>query len=163
MNKNDIYNLLEEKNIFHEITEHEAVYNMEDLANLNLPYPEYDAKNIFVRDDKKQNYYLITIKDDKRVDLKQFREDYNTRKLSFVSENDLLNILNLIPGSVSPFGLLNDKDCIVKFYLDEDFIKTEKGLIGVHPNENTATVWLKANDLIEIIKEHGNEVNIIKL
>ncbi len=163
MNKNDIYNLLEEKNIFHEITEHEAVYNMEDLANLNLPYPEYDAKNIFVRDDKKQNYYLITVKDDKRVDLKQFREDYNTRKLSFVSENDLLNILNLIPGSVSPFGLLNDKDCIVKFYLDEDFIKTEKGLIGVHPNENTATVWLKANDLIEIIKEHGNEVNIIKL
>ncbi len=163
MNKNDIYNLLEEKNIFHEITEHEAVYNMEDLANLNLPYPEYDAKNIFVRDDKKQNYYLITVKDDKRVDLKQFREDYNTRKLSFVSENDLLNILNLIPGSVSPFGLLNDKDCIVKFYLDEDFINTEKGLIGVHPNENTATVWLKANDLIEIIKEHGNEVNIIKL
>ena len=163
MNKNDIYNLLEEKNIFHEITEHEAVYNMEDLANLNLPYPEYDAKNIFVRDDKKQNYYLITVKDDKRVDLKQFREDYNTRKLSFVSENDLLNILNLIPGSVSPFGLLNDKDCIVKFYLDEDFIKSEKGLIGVHPNENTATVWLKANDLIEIIKEHGNEVNIIKL
>ena len=163
MNKNDIYNLLEEKNIFHEITEHEAVYNMEDLANLNLPYPEYDAKNIFVRDDKKQNYYLITVKDDKRVDLKQFREDYNTRKLSFVSENDLLNILNLIPGSVSPFGLLNDKDCIVKFYLDEDFVKTEKGLIGVHPNENTATVWLKANDLIEIIKEHGNEVNIIKL
>ncbi len=163
MNKNDIYNLLEEKNIFHEITEHEAVYNMEDLANLNLPYPEYDAKNIFVRDDKKQNYYLITVKDDKRVDLKQFREDYNTRKLSFVSENDLLNILNLIPGSVSPFGLLNDKDCIVKFYLDEDFIKTEKGLIGVHPNENTATVWLKANDLVDIIKEHGNEVNIIKL
>ena len=43
--------------------------------------------------------------------LKKFKEDHNTRKLSFVSENDLMKVLNLIPGSVSPFGLLNDKEC----------------------------------------------------
>ena len=88
MKKEDIYKLLEEKCVWHEIVEHEAVWNMEDLAKVKLPYPDADAKNVFVRDDKKQNYYLITVKDDKRVDLKKFREDHNTRKLSFVSEND---------------------------------------------------------------------------
>ena len=85
MKKEDIYKLLEEKGVWHEITEHGAVWNMEDLANLDLPYPEDEAKNIFVRDDKKRNYYLITVKDDKRVDLKKFQADYETSKLSFVS------------------------------------------------------------------------------
>ncbi len=163
MKKEDIYKLLEEKGVWYEITEHEAVFNMEELDSVDLPYPEYDAKNVFVRDDKKQNYYLITVKDDKRVDLKKFKDDYNTRKLSFVSPNDLDLILKLIPGSVSPFGLLNDEECKVKFYLDKAFTTSPKKIIGIHPNDNTATVWLKTEDLIEIIKEHGNEVNVIKI
>ena len=162
MKKEDIYKLLEEKCVWHEIVEHEAVWNMEDLAKVKLPYPDADAKNVFVRDDKKQNYYLITVKDDKRVDLKKFKEDHNTRKLSFVSENDLLEILNLIPGSVSPFGLLNDKECRVKFFLDKAFT-VNKAIVGIHPNDNTATVFVKANDLIDIIKEHGNEVEVVKI
>ena len=162
MNKQDIYDLLEKKGIWCEKVEHEAVFNMEDLAKVDLPYPEADAKNVFVRDDKKKNYYLITIGKDKRVDLKKFQENHNTRKLSFVSENSLKEILDLIPGSVSPFGLLNDKECKVKFYLDKDFIANE-GIIGIHPNDNTATVFLKTNDLIDVIKEHGNKVEIIRI
>lgn len=162
MNKQDIYDLLEKKGVWHEIVEHEAVFNMEDLAKVDLPYPEADAKNVFVRDDKKKNYYLITIGKDKRVDLKKFQENHGTRKLSFVSENSLKEILNLIPGSVSPFGLLNDKECKVKFYLDKDFTANE-GIIGIHPNDNTATVFVKTNDLIDIIKEHGNKVEIIRI
>ncbi|WP_319637431.1 hypothetical protein [[Clostridium] scindens] len=42
-----------------EITEHEAVYNMAELSGIKIPYPEYDAKSLFVRDDKKRNYYLL--------------------------------------------------------------------------------------------------------
>lgn len=162
MNKQDIYNLLDEKGIWHEVVEHEAVWNMEDLAKIKLPYPNRDAKNVFVRDDKKQNYYLITVKNDKRVDLKKFQQEHNTRKLSFVSENDLMEKLKLIPGSVSPFGLLNDEVCEVKFFLDKAFT-VQGGIIGVHPNENTATVFLKANDLISLIEEHGNSVEVVKI
>lgn len=73
-----------------------------------------------------------------------------------------MHIMNLIPGSVTPLGLLNDKDLKVEFYLEQDFLKG-KQIIGVHPNDNTATLWLKVPDLIEIIKEHGNKVNIMKL
>lgn len=160
MNKEEIYNYLKENNIKYEIDEHKAVYNMEELKDIVLKYPESDAKNILVRDDKKRNYYLITTKGDKKVDLKDFKNKYNTRSLSFASETDLMNILGLIPGAVTPLGLLNDKDLKVEFYLDSYF---KDKIIGVHPNDNTATVWMSSSDLIEIIEEHGNKVNIIDL
>ena len=69
MNKQEVYQFLKDNNIQYEVTEHPAVYNMEEMDNLHLPYP-YSAKNLFVRDDKKANYYLITVKEEKRVNLK---------------------------------------------------------------------------------------------
>ena len=135
---------------------------MEDLDKLKLPYLECDAKNLFCRDDKKNNYYLITLKKDKRADLKFFQKQNNTRRLSFASSEDLKVILNLIPGSVTPLGLLNDKSLQVKFYLDKDFLENNQ-IIGIHPNDNTATVWLRVADLIDIIKEQGNEVNVVEM
>lgn len=96
------------------------------------------------------------------MDLKTFSNNNNTRRLSFASSEDLMSILNLIPGSVTSFGLLNDKNLKVTFYLDKEFLENKK-IIGVHPNENTATIYLKVEDLINIIKEHGNKVNIVEL
>lgn len=162
MNKDEIYEYLRNKNIWFEITEHKAVYNMEELSEVNLPYPEADAKNLFVRDDKKRNYYLITVKGDKRVDLKAFRRKYETRPLSFASGDDLMKIMGLIPGAVTPLGILNDAEHKVQFFLDEAFLSSP-GLVGVHPNDNTATVWLKAEDLMSLVKEHGNVVQMIQL
>lgn len=160
MNKQEIYEYLNDKNVWHEITEHEAVYNMQELESVELPYPDADGKNLFVRDDKKANYYLITVKGDKRVDLKEFRKTHGTRNLSFASADDLMNIMGLIPGAVSPLGILNDAELKVHFYIDKDFMN-DSHLIGIHPNDNTATVWLKVEDLIEIIKEHGNSVEVV--
>ena len=162
MNKKDVLYFLEKEKVKYEITEHEAVFNMEQLAQVELPYPECDAKNIFVRDDKKLNYYLITVKNNKRVDLKVFKKTYGTRHLSFASEEDLLDILKLKAGSVSPLGLLNDNQLKVKFYLDKDFLVGNQ-IIGVHPNDNTATVWLNANELVNLIKKHGNEIEIVEI
>ena len=160
--KQGIYNYLKEKGISHEITEHAAVFNMEELDAVELPYPDCDAKNLFVRDDKRRSYYLITVKGDKRVDLKEFRKAYGTKPLTFVKPDELADILGLIPGAVTPFGLLNDTEKKVVFYIDTAFTE-DPGLIGIHPNDNTATVWLKAEDLIGIIQEHGNEVHIVAL
>lgn len=162
MNKKEIYDYLKQKNIWYEITKHKAVYNMNDLLDVKLPYPEGDAKNIFVRDDKKKNYYLITIKGTKKVNLKEFRHENNTRPLSFASENDLLELLNLTPGSVTPLGLLNDKNHKVEFFIDCELLE-EPGIIGVHPNENTATVWLKTSDLLAILEENNVKVHLVKI
>ena len=160
--KQEIYAYLKEKGIRHEITEHTAVFNMEELDAVELPYPDRDAKNLFVRDDKRRSYYLITVKGDKRVDLKEFRKTYGTKPLTFVKPDELADILGLIPGAVTPFGLLNDSEKKVVFYIDAAF-QDGSGLIGVHPNDNTATVWLKADDLISIIQEHGNEVHVVEI
>lgn len=162
MNKQEVYAFLKSQNIPFEVTEHKAVFNMEELNSVELPYPSADAKNLFVRDDKKKNYYLITVHGDKRVDLKEFRKAHGLRNLSFASAEDLFAILQLTPGSVTPLGLLNDPDNKVKFFLDEGFLE-EPGLIGVHPNDNTATVWLKTADLLRLIREHGNEIETVEL
>ena len=157
MNKQETYEYLNERQVSYEITEHKAVYNMAEAAEIALPYPEFEAKNLFVRDDKKRNYYLITVKGDKRVDLKEFKQKHQTRSLSFASDADLINYLGLIPGAVTPLGLLNDAEHKVQFFIDREFLQ-DAGMIGVHPNDNTATIWLKATDLVRILEEHGTAV-----
>lgn len=162
MTKEEVYDFIKHKNIWYEITEHKRVFTMDELDNIVLPYPEADAKNLFIRDDKKRNYYLITVSGKKKVDLSVFREKYNTRRLSFANEKDLMEILKLIPGSVTPLGLLNDKENLVKYYLDSYFIN-KCDIIGMHPCDNSATLWLKTTDLINILKENGTIVNIVDL
>lgn len=162
MNKQETYDYLTKKGVEYEVTEHKAVFNMAELDEVNLPYPECDAKNLFVRDNKKRNYYLITVKGDKRVNLKEFRKQNGTKPLTFASPEDLLAIMGLTPGSVTPLGVLNDTELKVHAFIDKDFLD-ELYIIGVHPNDNTATVWLKAEELIKLMREHGNTVDIVEL
>ena len=162
MGKNEIYNLLNSQGIKYELVNHKAVYNMAEMSEVELPHPEADAKNLFVRDDKKRNYYLITVRGSKRVDLNEFRQNYGTRRLSFASDADLLAYLGLTPGSVTPLGLLNDAECKVQLFIDEELLAPD-ALIGVHPNDNTATIFLKTADLLKLIAAHGNKVQPVKI
>ena len=161
MNKSETLHYLDQHGIKYEIVEHQAVYNMAEMEKIALPHPEADAKNLFVRDDKKRNYYLLTIKGDKRVNLQQFREENGTRRLSFASPQDLKEKLDLAPGSVTPLGLINDPRHEIPFYLDSYF--RQQSRIAVHPNDNTATIWLKPQALIHLIKDLGNPVKVVKM
>lgn len=156
MKKEEIYQYLTEHHIPYEVTEHKAVFHMGELDPAKLPYPEWLAKNLFIRDDKKRNYYMITVKGEKRVDLKTFRRQNGLRPLCFASAEDLQAILGLTPGSVTPLGLLNDTGHQVHFFMDTEFVGHK---IGIHPNDNTATVWLQADDLLELIQKEGNPVS----
>lgn len=160
MNQAEVCRYLDEHGISYEKMEHRAVYNMEEAEALRLPHPEWDAKNLFVRDDKKQFYALITVKGDKRVDLKAFRKAQGLRNLSLASEEELMGYMRLSPGTVSPLGLLNDPAHRVHFYIDAELAE---GGIAVHPNENTATLWLRTADLIRLLREYGTEVRVVKI
>ena len=96
----------------------------------------------------------------KRVDLKGFRRQHGLRALSFASTVELFSIMELTPGAVTPLGILNDTESRVHFYLDEEFIGNK---IGVHPNDNTATIWMQADDLMGLIQKHGNEAEYVKI
>ena len=155
MGKEDILRLLEERQIPYKIAEHEAIYTMAESDALHLPDGDAVAKNLFIRDDKKKRYFLLTLRENKRLDLKALQAKLGTRRLSCASEEDLGRILGLVKGSVTPLGALNDVECLVECFIDLDY---RDRLIGVHPNTNTATLWIQANDLFGLIRRHGNQV-----
>ena len=157
--KREILELLKERGVEHEVIEHEAVFTMQEMEQLHMDGTPDVAKNLFARDPKKHNYYLIVHREDKYVSLKEFGPSICGKPLRLASEDDLDKFLGLKPGSVSTFGLLNDESRTVKLLMDEDF---RGGRIGLHPNENTVTIFMAVDDLIKIIEEHGNPIEFVK-
>lgn len=158
-NRNAILDLLKERQIPFELTEHPALASANPEIEKNFPHPDRIAKNLFVRDDKKKNYYLITVTTEQKADLKAFRKSRGLRPLSFGSADELMDHLQILPGSVSPFCLLNNENRDVHFFLNQDVAKGQ--VIGVHPNDNTATVWLSPEDLVNLLAEFGIETEVV--
>ena len=159
--KEEVYKYLDSLNIKYKKVEHKAVFTMEEMSKLNLEDESEVVKNLFIRDDKKQNYYLILVKGDKRVNLKELRNNLGLRPLTFASEEDLEIYLGLKKGSVTILGILNDTEHKVKVLIDKD-IKVFKE-IGAHPNENTASIWLTLEDIEKILKLNNVNYNFIDL
>lgn len=160
MIREDVFRLLDSQDICYDLSEHGPVYTIEEIDALQLKNADCIAKNLFIRDDKKRQYFLLTVQKDKRADLKQLQARLGTRKLSFASEADLSSILGLTKGEVTPLGVLNDQEHRITVLLDIAF---QDKLIGVHPNTNTATVWLQADDLFQLIEQHGNMAQWIEI
>ena len=156
--KQEIKMFLEEKNIPFEWVEHKAVFTIEEMEELGLESMDEIAKNLFLRDQKGKRHFLVVVKGLKQVNLKELGEKLGT-KLSFASEERLEKYLGLAKGSVTPLGILNDESCAVEVYIDEDLCKMKR--IGVHPNENTASVYLSPDNLLDIIREHGNPLEVL--
>lgn len=160
MDKRQILDTLQAHEVPYELHEHTPVYTMEEMHALGLPGDEQVAKNLFLRDDKKRNYYLITVQGDQPVDLKQLRDLLQSRRLSFASEEDLQAYLGLQKGAVTPLGMLEDRPHRVQFFLDERFRGQR---IGMHPGVNTATVFLQADDLMRMLSELGCDPHWLNL
>lgn len=161
MGKDEVVAYLKERGCAFELVEHEAVFTMEAMEALNLPFGGEIVKNLFLRDDKKRNYYLVVMPESEPANLKALRAALGARPLRFASEEDLAARLGLYAGSVSPFGILNDEDATVQVVFDEK-VRAFSGL-GVHPNDNTATVHVKMDDLVAIIADHGNPYCFVDL
>lgn len=157
--KQEVKSFLEEKNIPFEWVEHKAVYTIEEMEELGLESMDEIAKNLFLRDQKGKRHFLVVIRADKQANLKELGEKLSVGKLSFASEERLEKYMGLKKGAVSPLGVLNDENCAVEVFFDEDFTKMPR--IGVHPNENTASVYLSSEDLLRVIREHGNRLEIV--
>ena len=168
--KEEVKVFLKEKGIPFRWVEHKAVYTIEEMEELGLEKMEETAKNLFLRDAKGKRHFLVTLHKDKKADLKELEADKQANlkergeklggvRLSFASEERLEKYLGLKKGAVTPLGILNDTACAVKVFLDRDFLEKEE--IGVHPNDNTASVYLKTADLMQIIKEHGNSLEVL--
>jgi Ala-tRNA(Pro) deacylase len=156
-----VYAALDALGIAYERHEHPAVFNAEDASKYWDPIPGVQCKNLFLRNKKGDKHYLVVVGIDKRVDLKDLVKAVADDRLSFGSPERLLAELGLTPGSVSPFGLLNDEDGSVRVLIDEDLRGAER--LMFHPNINTATVVVSWADLERFLSTRRNSVRLVSL
>ena len=143
----DLYEVLNDLNIEYKQVEHEPVYTVSEAKNVDMSLEGVGCKNLFLID--KKEYYLVILEENKKANLKEIGKLVSKTHLSFVREKELYDILGLIPGSVSPFGIINDKENKVTLIIDEE-LKNKKLLF--HPNTNTKTISINYGDLIKFIE-----------
>ena len=143
-----IYEVLDKLKIKYEEITHEAVFTVEEANAIEEAINGVGCKNLFLTN-KKWKYYIYVLEDSKQANLKELQTFLNEKRLSFGKEEELNEILNLTKGSVTPLGIINDKDNLVTIILDKDL---ENKKILAHPNVNTKTVSLEYQDLIKIIE-----------
>ncbi len=159
--KNAVCQYLDSLKITYERHDHAPIFTMEEIHEADLDPNGYIAKNLFLRDGAGKRHMLVTIADGKNADLKVLRSIFQSSRLSFGSEERLFDRLKLTKGSVSPMGLMNDPEKTVEFYFDKDLLKNP--LIGIHPNHNSATLFLSPEDLIKAIESTGHEIVYIEI
>lgn len=145
----------------YEITEHPAVYTIAEMQTHGLTALGEVCKNLFVRDNKGTQHFLVAVPQDREINLKAMALTLDSTKLSFASAQRLEKYLGVTSGAVSPFGILNDEGREVVVVLDAAL--QGAGRIGLHPNDNTATVWLDWDGLKKFITAQGNELRVVKL
>ena len=156
-----VYDKLNELKIKYTVIEHPPVYTIEEMDSLGIFNDVNICKNLFVRNDKGNKHYLIVIRKDKQADLKEISARISESRLSFASEERLLKHLGLKKGEVTPLGIINDEEHSVIILLDKDL--DGKKPLGVHPNDNSATVVITFYSLIKYIKHFGNKLNTITI
>jgi Ala-tRNA(Pro) deacylase len=156
-----VYAALDALGIHYERHEHPAVFNSEDASKFWDPIAGVQCKNLFLRNKKGDRHYLVVLEISKRADLKDLVKVVGDDRLSFGSPDRLMAKLGLTPGSVSPFGLINNADGSVRVIIDADL--RGKDRLIFHPNINTASVVVSWDDLEKFLKTRTNTVRIVSL
>jgi Ala-tRNA(Pro) deacylase len=156
-----VYAALDALGIRYERYAHPAVFNAEDASRHWNPIGGTQCKNLFLRNKKGDRHYLVVLEISKRADLKDLVKLVGDDRLSFGSPERLMGKLGLTPGSVSPFGLINDADGSVRVLLDADLKGADRLIF--HPNINTASVVVSWEDLERFLATRSNVVRVISL
>tara|TARA_B110000196_G_scaffold141053_1_gene122141 strand:- start:369 stop:875 length:507 start_codon:yes stop_codon:yes gene_type:complete len=157
LTEKNILKLLQNQGFSFKIYNHEALYTVNDSSEKRGEIKGAHSKNLFLKN-KKNNFFLISCLENRQVDLKKMTKCLNLGNISFAKEDPLFKWLGVRPGSVTPFGLLNDINNKVEFYLDSGFLTHET--INFHPLVNTSTINLLTNDFINFLIENNKKVNI---
>ncbi len=159
MNEADVTGFLDAKGIGYELFRHPAVFSANDGLPESIGHPDAVTKNLFLRDDKRQNRYLVVMPVAVRADLKALAAAIPSRHLSFVPEDELQATLGVSHGSVTPLALLGAPSAAVAV-IDARLLN---GLVGVHPLHNEATLFLQCADLMSLLEDSGTTVMVANL
>ena len=156
-----LYRVLDELGISYEPHEHPPVFTASEAAEHWAGIDGTPVKNLFLRNKKGDRHYLVILPIDKQADLRQLVKAIGDDRLSFGSPERLMARLGLTPGSVSPFGLVNDTSKSVQVMIDAD-LRTAERLI-FHPNINTASLSIAFADFEKFLASRGNVVRFVKV
>lgn len=155
----NVIEYLKDNNINFKLFEHPAVFTCEEAEKYTKDVKGIHLKNLFLKDRKSKRFYLVIMPHNKRLDMKHLSEVLEDN-LKFANEDNLKDILNLNPGSVSVFGLLNDKENQVKLIIHKDVVESE--YVSFHPNINTQTLEIQQKEFEIYLKIVGNEFEILE-
>lgn len=134
----NLQHFFQENNIQYKLYTHPPLFTCEDVQKCELNMEGIDAKSLLLKSKETESYFLILLPFDVKLDMKSFSQTLGVKKLSFANEEELMNILHLKPGSVSPFGLFNDTEKKAKLFIHTEIWASKK--VTFHPNVNTETV-----------------------
>jgi Ala-tRNA(Pro) deacylase len=156
-----VYQALDALGIAYQRFEHPPVFTAEEAAVHWAGVPGTPVKNLFLRNKKGDRHYLVILGIEKQADLRQLVKVIGDDRLSFGSPERLQAQLGLTPGSVSPFGLIDDASGSVRVIIDQDLRQAERLIF--HPNINTASVSIGVRDFERFLATRPNTVRYIQV
>ena len=157
----DLFAFLDGLGIAHATKTHAPVFTVAESVALRDEIPGGHTKNLFLKD-KKDNYFLLTVEEHAVVDLKTVHTLIGAAsKVSFGRAEKLMEYLGVIPGAVTAFGVINDRDGKVKIILDADLMRYD--VINAHPLRNDATTSIASADLLRFIEATGHSPLVLKV
>ncbi|NQU72650.1 MAG: prolyl-tRNA synthetase associated domain-containing protein [Rhodospirillales bacterium] len=155
-----LFALLAELGIETTTHRHRPVFTVEESRDLRGLMPGAHCKSLFLKD-KKSVLWLVVALEDRKLDLKALGAIIGSARLSFASPDRLMEYLGVIPGSVTPFALINDRERHVRVILDADIIAAD--IANFHPLSNDATTAIPPGGLLRFISHCGHEPQIVDL
>lgn len=156
-----VYQTLERLGIVFDYLEHPPAPTIEIAKEYWIDLDSKHCKNLFFRNHKGNRHYLVVFDCDRNLAIHDLEKMLKQGKLSFASEQRMMKYLGLRPGSVSPFGLVNDEEHHVYVFLDENLRHASK--LSFHPNDNRASLAVKTEDFIRYMDATGNGFEWIEL
>ena len=157
----ELYNLFEKLAIQYEYHEHPPLATIEDAKIHWENYNSGRCKNIFFRNHKGNRHYLVILEHLRQLDIRDLEKRLKQGKLTFASDKRLKRYLGVEPGSVSPFGLINDSEKHVHLFIDEKLNEFDR--LTFHPNINTSSLVISKSDFLKFLEYTGNTFEFIQL
>ena len=156
-----LYELLNQLCIESQYIEHPEAPTIEIAKQYWEGHDARHCKNLFFRNHKGNKHYLVVFECHQQMAIHQIEKMLKQGKLSFASEQRMEKYLGLRPGSVSPFGLINDTEKHVKLFLDINL--KDAPLLSFHPNDNTASLLISGKDMLKFIDLMQNNKEFLQL
>ena len=157
----ELFRFLGELGIETKTVTHPPLFTVEQSQALRGQIAGAHTKNLFLRD-RKDAHFLVTVEEEAEVDLKRIHTLIGASgKVSFGKPEMLMEYLGVIPGAVTPLGLINDREGKVRFVLDQALATAE--IVNAHPLTNEATTSLSGADLLRFVKATGHETLILNI